>query len=246
VSLLSPRRRRRFPWPQPSTLRRYIRRIDNNGPLDEPDGISPAPVDRRLTILLACFGALVVMTNVGSITAPTLVKRSPELLLLLSSRIRHLLFAVPADVNPVLYVVIPTLRIGAAGAVTYLLGRWYGHRGMAWLDRQFGGKTPATFRWLQSATDKAAPLLVFLMPASNIVCVLVGLRKMKPQLFVSCLLAGIAFRLAWVWFAAKQVEEELKDILDWIADYQWYLVVGFMAISVIQSSMSQRRQQRSR
>jgi membrane protein YqaA with SNARE-associated domain len=216
-----------------------------NGPVPQPrDFDGPAPKDTRLTKLLMCFGALVVMTNVGSIMAPSLVKRSPELLLVLSSRIRHLLFAVPAGISPVLYAVIPVVRIGAAGAVTYLLGLWYGERGMKWLDHQFGGETPATFRWLQRGVDRSAPLLVFLFPASNVVCVLVGARKMKPQLFAASLLAGLAFRLTWVWFAAKQFESELKEALDWIAKYQWYLVVGFMLLSIAQSMRRSAKQQR--
>jgi membrane protein DedA with SNARE-associated domain len=217
----------------------------NDGPVDEPILEGSTPKDRRLSILVACFGVMIVMTNVGSITAPSLVKRSPELLLLLSSRIRHLLFAVPADINPVAYFAIPVVRIGAAAAVCYLLGLWYGERGMGWLDQQLGGETPAALRWLQRAVDRAAPLLVFLMPASNVVCVLVGLRKMRPQLFIVCFLTGLAFRLTWVWLAAKRFEDQLKTALDWIAKYQWYLVVGFLAISIVQSMRRSSKQNRS-
>jgi hypothetical protein len=195
----------------------------------------PPSKDRRLPFLVACFGVLVTATNIGSIMAPTLVKRSPELLLALSSRIRHLLFAVPAGVNPVAYSVIGFTRIALAGALCYTLGHGYGGRGMRWIERQFGDQTPATFRWMQRAADRAGGLLVVLMHGSNIVCALVGLRRMRASVFAACLSLGIVLRLIWVWLAAKQFEDQLKSALDWIDQYQWWLVGGFMALTFLQS-----------
>lgn len=208
--------------------------------MDEP-ATSPALPDqagrdRRLAWLLAAFAVLVACTQVGAITAPTLVKDSPELLLALSSRIRHLLFAVPAGINPVAYTLIAFVRLGAAAWLCYSLGRHYGDRGMAWIERQVQGDTPATFRWLQRAADKGGPALVFFMPGSNIVCALVGQRRMPVQVFGLCLTAGIAFRLAWVWAAARAFDSELKSILDWIERYQWWLVGAFFVITVLQSA----------
>ncbi len=178
---------------------------------------------------------LVVLTNIGSISAPSLVKEQPGLVLALSSRIRHLLFAVPAGIDPVAYAIIPVFRLGAAAALCFTLGFLYGDHGMRWLERQLGGDKPATLRWIEKGVDRAGWLMVFLMPASNVVCALVGYRKMSPRRFGVALVAGIAFRLVWIWAAAKRFEDELKDALDWIEKYQWYLVAGFMAITIVQS-----------
>jgi len=49
----------------------------------------------------------------------------------------------------------------------------------------------------------------------------------------------------WVWIAAKHWEEELKDILDWINRYQWWLVGAFLAIAVFQSVRRARAIQRA-
>ena len=209
-----------------------------------PDAPSARERDPRLRLLVGMFAVLVAMTQVGSIIAPSLVKRSPELLIALSSRIRHLLFAVPAGINPIAYSVIGMARLTAAAVLCYLLGRDYGERGMAWLERQLGGETPATFRWLQLGVERAAPLLVFLMPGSNIVCVLVGLRRIPSRRFAAALVTGIAFRLAWVWVAAKRFERQLTSALDWITAHQWWLVAAFMGLSVVQSMVKAARQQR--
>lgn len=197
--------------------------------------IEPRAKDRRLPALLAGYGILVALTNIGSISAPTLVKDQPGLLLALSSRLRHLLFAVPAGIDPIAFALIPVARLGAAAALCFTLGYLYGDHGMRWLERQLGGDKPATLRWIEKGVDRAGWLMVFLMPASNVVCALAGYRRMDPRRFVMFLVGGIAFRLAWIWLAAKQFEDQLKVALDWIEKYQWYLVIGFTAITVLQS-----------
>jgi membrane protein DedA with SNARE-associated domain len=192
--------------------------------------------DRRLMLLVSAFAGLVVCTQVGSIIAPSLVKHNPALVLALSSRIRHLLFAVPAGINPVAYAVIGFLRISAAAWLCYAIGYWYGDRGFRWLERQAGGEPPATLRWLQKAAQSAGGPLVVFMPGSNIVCALVGQRRMPMRRFAMWLSLGLAFRLAWVWVAARTFDTQLKKALDWIEKYQWWLVAAFFLVSVVQSA----------
>ncbi len=196
---------------------------------------SPQERDARLQLLIGVYVLLYAAANVGSVMAPRIVERNPELLLALSSRIRHLLFAVPAGVSPGLYGLIGFIRIVVAGTVCFLLGRWYGTRGFAWLDRQLGDQRPAALRWIEAATDRVGPLFVFLMPGSNIVCALVGHRRMAPRLFFSLMALGTVARLWWVWLAADHFESELKDALGWISRYQWWLVGGFFALTVFQA-----------
>jgi membrane protein DedA with SNARE-associated domain len=196
----------------------------------------PGRRDTRLTSLLAAFAVLVACTQIGAIFFAPLIKRSPELLLALSSRMRHLLFAVPAGINPVAYAAIGFVRLSAAAWLCYSIGRDYGDRGVAWLERQVQGDTPATFRWLQRAADRAGPLLLFLMPGSNIVCVLVGQRKMPRERFALWVSLGIAFRLIWLWIAARLFDSELKTVLTYIEKYQWWLVAAFFVISMLQGA----------
>ncbi|MEO6125801.1 MAG: hypothetical protein ABIR32_19040 [Ilumatobacteraceae bacterium] len=192
--------------------------------------------DKRLAMLVTGFFALVACTQVGAIFFAPLIKRSPELLLALSSRMRHLLFAVPAGINPISYTVIGFARLSIAAWICFSLGTHYGDRGVAWMEKQVQGDTPATFRWLQRMADKAGPALVFFMPGSNIVCVLVGQRKMTRQKFGTWLSLGLAFRLAWLWVAARLFDSELQTILKYIEKYQWWLVAAFFLISVLQSA----------
>lgn len=196
--------------------------------------MTPVGRDRRLRLLIAAFAALVACTQIGAIVFPTLINHSPAALLALSSRMRHLLLAVPAGINPIAYSLIGFLRLSLAAWVCFGLGYFYGDRGVAWLERQVQGDTPATFRWMQRAADKAGPALLFFMPGSNIVCVLVGQRKMHPRRFCLWLSLGIAFRLGWLWVAARLFDSQLRTILKYIEKYQWWLVAAFFLVSMLQ------------
>jgi hypothetical protein len=201
------------------------------------DDVAPPPRrrDPRLRLLLGLYAAMYVAANIGSVLAPRMVKRNPELLIATSSRIRHLLFVVPAGISPWAYSAIGFARLLLAAAVCFLLGRWYGTKGFSWLDRQLGDQRPAALRWLEAATDRVGWLFVLLMPGSNIVCALVGHRRMGPKAFFSLVSAGIVLRLWLVWLAAQHWKTELDRILKWIGKYQWWLIGLFLAITFIQA-----------
>ena len=197
---------------------------------------APVRRDMRLAYLLAAFAALVACSQVGGIIFPTLLKRSPTLLVMLTARMRFLLLAVAAGINPFAYAFIGFIRLSAAAWVCYGLGFHYGDRGVSWLEKQVQGDTPATFRWLQRAADRAGPALTFFMVGSNIVCVLVGQRKMPKERFAIWLSAGIVFRLIWLWIAAKIFDSQLKSVLKFIDKYQWWLVAAFFLITIVQGA----------
>ena len=173
--------------------------------------------------------------------APTIVKRSPELLLALSSRIRHLLFAVPAGINPVGYSVIGFARLFAAGCVCYALGHGYGNRGMRMGGAPVRGPDAGDVP-LDAARRRpirAAPRGPDAGQQHR-----VRARRLPPHapgVFAACLSIGIAVRLVWVWVAAKQFEDQLKVPSTGSSSYQWWLVGGFFAVTFLQSVAARRR-----
>jgi hypothetical protein len=202
-------------------------------PLEEPS--RPTGSRRHLAGLASAYGVLLVCGTIGTIFSSALINSHPAFLLVLNSRMRHLLFSVAAGINPVAYAFIGFVRLSLAAWVCFGLGYSYGDRGIAWMERQLQGDTPATFRWLQRAADKAGSPLSFFFPGSNIACALVGQRKLPPRRFGVWLSCGIVFRLIWVWIAARLFDDLLKTILRWIDKYQWWLVIAFFALTVLQS-----------
>lgn len=181
---------------------------------------------------------LFVIGTIGSNIGPALVDEKPILVLTLSSRNRNLFGSVPyIDLFP--YLIIGFTRVLVAGVALYLVGRWYGTKALGWVESNMG-ELPAIYRWTERAVDKAGPAMVVLMPGSNIVCLLLGHRRMQPQKFVPLLMIGIAFKLAILWQGGKIFEEQIKSFLDWIEKYQWYIVMGLFALSFLQSARKGR------
>jgi membrane protein DedA with SNARE-associated domain len=195
----------------------------------------PAPIQRgRLAVLLGLISALLVASNVGTILSATLVRDHPVALLALSARNRHLLLTVAAGIGAVPYVLVSFARLVAPAVAFFFLGLWYGDRGLRWLERQAGG-TPASIRWVERGFDRAAVPILFLMPGSNLVCLLAGARHMAARTFAIVLATGIITRLAFFWFMGKVFQDPLETLLDWLTRYQWWVAGAFFVLTMVQS-----------
>lgn len=172
--------------------------------------------------------------TIGSNIGPALVDDRPVLVLLLSARNRNLLGSVPF-IDPLPYFTIGFLRLLAAGVALFFVGRWFGERALRWTESQVG-EMPRIYRWTETATVRAGWLAVILMPASNIVCLLVGHLKMAPEKFLALISVGIAIRLTALWYGGKALESEIRATLDWIDQYQWWVVGALFGLSFFQAS----------
>ena len=190
----------------------------------------PTPLARRS--VLAITSGLFVLGTIGSNIGPALVDERPELVLVLSSRNRNLFGSVPyIDLLP--YVVIGFLRVLAAAIALYFCGRFFGEKAVRWLEGQ-AGEPPRIYVWLERAVDKMGVWAVIIFPGSNVVCLLVGHRGMKPRTFVIFVSIGIAIKL-WVLRVFGSIfEDQIRSFLDFIDQYQWWLVVGLFALSLLQ------------
>lgn len=185
---------------------------------------------RAVVILTTC---LFVIGTIGTNIGPAMVDEHPLLVLSLSSRNRNLFASIPYVGAPTFFVV-GFLRLLLAAVALFLVGRWYGEKALRWTEAQVG-EMPAVYRWTERATRRAGWLALFLMPGSNIVCLLVGHLRMAPRRFVSVACAGIAVRLTVLWFGGKQVEDQIKSVVSWINGYQWWVVGGLFGVTLVQS-----------
>jgi len=183
---------------------------------------------------------LFVIGTIGSNIGPALVDENPRLVLLLSSRNRNLFGSVPyIDLSS--YIAIGFPRVLIAGIALYLVGRWYGAKALGWVEGNMG-ELPAIYRWTEKAVDKAGSVALVLMPGSNIVCLLLGHKRMDPKRFVPLLSLGIAIKLAFLWRGGQIFAEQIKSFLNYIEKYQWYVVMALFALSMLQSVRKGRPQ----
>lgn len=169
--------------------------------------------------------------TIGSNIGPAIVENHPALLLTLSARNRNLFASVPF-IDPLAYWLIGFLRLMFAAVCLFFVGRWYGERSVKWVESQVG-ELPAIYRWTERLAERAGWLAILLMPGSNIVCLFVGHKKMPPRTFVSLAAIGVAIKLAFLWVGGKIFEDQIRSFLSVIEDYQWWLVIGLFAITVL-------------
>jgi uncharacterized membrane protein YdjX (TVP38/TMEM64 family) len=177
---------------------------------------------------------LFVIGTIGSNIGPALVDENPIFVISLSSRNRNLFGSVPY-IDPLAYSLIGFFRVLAAGVALYLVGRWYGQRALGWVEGNMG-ELPAIYRWTERAVDRFGWLALVAMPGSNVVCLLVGHRKMKPVPFLALISVGIVIKLAVLWVGGKIFEDQIRAFLNAIERYQWWVVIALFGISFLQSA----------
>jgi len=176
---------------------------------------------------------LFVIGTIGSNIGPALVDNHPSLVLALSSRNRNLFGSVPyIDVVP--YAAIGFVRILIAGVALYFVGRWYGEKALGWVEGNLG-ELPAIYRWTEKAVDKAGSVALVLMPGSNVVCLLLGHKRMSAKRFIPLLSIGIVIKLVVLRLGGDQFEDQIRSFLSGIEQYQWYFVAVLFGISFFQS-----------
>ena len=185
-------------------------------------------------LLIAFTSLLFAAGTIGTNIGPALVDNHPLLVLMLSARNRVLFASVPyIDAFP--FFLVGFLRLLAAAAALFFVGRLYGERALRWTEAQVG-EMPRIYRWTERATMRAGWLAVLLMPGSNIVCLLVGHLGMKSSKFFTFITAGIVIRLIIMWFGGKAFEDQIKWSLNYIEKYQWWVVGALFAVSFYQTS----------
>ena len=152
--------------------------------------------------VLALTSVLFISGTLGSNIGPAFVDDHPLAVLILSSRNRNLFGSVPYIDLPV-YAVVGFLRILLAATALYFVGRWYGDRTVTWVENNVG-EPPVIYKWMERAVDRAGWLAVYLMPGSNVVCLLVGHRKMSPRTFFAFVIPGIITKLTILWIGCAR------------------------------------------
>ncbi len=131
----------------------------------------------RVRTLLWPIVAFTVLGVVGTALTPPLAARHPLLLIAMEARDRNLLLA--RHVGVAVFLVVGSLRRLISDPFFYLLGRYHGRVGVAWLQRHGGGRVvAATVRAFRRA---AYPMLVVFPGA--VVCTLAGDAGVPPAAF---------------------------------------------------------------
>jgi len=170
-------------------------------------------------LTLAAFVGLVVAGYFATAVAPRWALTNPEGLLLLHSRVRHLLLALGSDIDVWAYIGIASFRLALAFVVCHLIGRAYADIVLFWFGRYLG-VTHESIDTMERGFDKADWLIVPFFVGSNFVAAITGIRRIPPLRLGVLLTIGLAARLAFWYWIAQIFDDEIDAVLDFLARYQ--------------------------
>ena len=204
--------------------------------LDTPAPVRPA----WAPLAVVAFVGLVVCSNVANAVWAGWIVDHPERVLLLSSRVRYLAFAVAADIGVVPYVVIGFVRLAAAFVVCHLIGRAY-RDDVLRLFTRYLGVTPEAIDTYHRGLDKAETVIIPFFVGSNLIAALTGIRRTAPARLAVLLSAGIAARLALYWWLAKAFREPLERVLEWVDRYDRWVILASVVLVILVNVRNFRR-----
>jgi membrane protein DedA with SNARE-associated domain len=190
--------------------------------------------------MLAAYVSLLVVANVGAVTAPKLQTSNPALMLAMSARNRHLLVAVTNHIGAVPYAVVGFGRMMLSAAVCYGLGMVFGDRTLRWL-RRYLGVPQTSIDQMERGFETASWALVPFFAGSNIVAMLAGLRPLPFKRFMALVAAGSAARLVLFWFLAERLRSPLQTFVTYSTRYQWPLMAALLGWVVFSNVRNFRR-----
>ena len=196
---------------------------------------------RALPLLLVPIGALIVASNVANVTYANLVEAHPLWLLGLSSINRYLALVTP-HTAVWSYALVGGLRLLTPDPLFYLLGYWYGERGMHAIEARLPS-VGTYYRQFERLFRRASYPVVFVAP-NNPVCLFAGAARMNPLGFTVANVAGTAARLALIRVLGNVFGSPIKATTGWLDHWKWYLL-AVSAVAVAVSLIGDHRRGRS-
>ena len=207
-------------------------------PPTEPDGVGdgaivdPLPEHPRwvLPLLIGLIITLVVCMNIGNAVWASWVNSNPLGLLALNSSNRYLL-ATSVNTDFWAFLIVPTLRLLAPDPLFYALGYLYRERALRWSRRAYPGfeKIVDQFEADHTMVKGLLNPLLFIMP-NNPVMLLAGVAAFPIRRLIVLDVTGTIARVLlfrWIGFI---FEDQIRDVLDLVSEYQRYLTIGSIVV----------------
>ncbi len=192
---------------------------------------------RRLRLLLIPIVAFQIAGIVINILAPSLINDHPLIVIFFNPINRYLILAAN-HVTAWEFFAVGFFRLVLTDPLFFLLGRWFGHGALDWIEDKTGntGMVPVIKKWFA----KAGPAIVFLAPNAY-VCVLAGASGMSVGAFVGLNASGTITRLILIKLTGNVFEPVLEPVLHFLKRYQWQLVAFSLATFAIQTIVNRRK-----
>jgi membrane protein DedA with SNARE-associated domain len=197
---------------------------------------SRTPSRARLWMLVVPIIGMIIASNVGAYTSPSLVKHHPLVLIMLNSQNRYLLAAsVGLSFWP--FVIVGTLRLLLPDPFFFYLGRGWGGAALAWAKRQAGVKDTVVL--FEKLFHKARYPAVVIAP-NNFICPLAGEDGMDVRIFLFLDVLGTIGRVLLLWWAGEAFKRPITSVVNFLSRYQWWFIIGAVVVVALQATASRK------
>jgi membrane protein YqaA with SNARE-associated domain len=168
----------------------------------------------------------------------------PVRILALNASNMHLL-ATGFQVDWIWFLTVPLLRLLAPDPLFYALGYLYRHRARAWVESMFPG-TDRFFELMDGTTETRTmartvlEAMVVIAP-NNPVCAIAGIMAMPIRRFVVLNIIGTIGRLVLFKLISQAYQDQISEVIGWIARYQNYFLYAALALFVVNVVLSGRK-----
>jgi len=206
---------------------------------DKPQVLDEAQ-RRRLWTLAAVPLALALAAYLGQILSATLADTVPILLIALAPADAFLILTVN-EVPTWSFFVVGFLRLVIPDPFLYRVGYEFGPAARAYLELELGKHSKVTRaldvldRWF----PRAGALIVFALP-NYPVCLVSGMTRMHPTVFVALNVTGTATRLYVIWRLGRIFSGPAESVLEWITRYQLPFTAVMILLVIFQVGSSRR------
>ena len=185
------------------------------------------------------FVALVICSWVGTAFSTKWANTNPELLLLASSRVRHLLL-VATQMSWWSFAAIAAFRLALAFIVCHLVGRAYERQVLVWFGKYLGVTSDQIHKTM-GMFHRAEWVVIPFFVGSNVVAAISGISRVSFRRLAVLLTIGLAVRLVFWWVVAKIADDQIDAVLDFLAKYQTPALIVSVVLTIVVIGFNLRR-----
>lgn len=193
-------------------------------PADEP--ARPRPAKWKVTLVILGVIIIQIGNYIASATIGALLAHHPMYLLLLQPTTKNLLL-VATQIPLVTFFVVAVLRRQVPHPLWFLIGRWYGKSGIAWVKR-YSPDIAVMIEFIEEKFPRYGWLICLLYPHPA-VCAMAGASNMGFIPFLIYTFIGI---IGYVW-ASRVFGDFLSPVTHWITDFARHYMIPLTVLTVL-------------
>lgn len=187
----------------------------------------PRPPKWKVTLVVTPIVVMTIAANIAAAFFPALIDNHPLVLVGFDARARNALL-VTSEVGLASWFVVCIIRRTFFHPMYFLLGRWYGDRAIAWVNKQ-SPSMGQLLTQIEAWFPRFGPLIVAFY-AVPVVCVLAGASKMRMLPFIAYNIIGNAIALAVLWKLGQEGHRQISAVNGFIKQYTLPLTIASIAV----------------